>query len=186
MCIGDVAGSGAPAALTMAMTLSAFRTATIHSNEPVSVMKDINTAICRQKEKVTVKFLCATLNLQNGELCYCNAGMHSPIQLTESNIFEIKVDSNPRLGVSKDSAFTEQKTHLINDNVLFFYTDELTAAKNGKGDEWGYKRLETLLKSSFRTNDEALVDRIYKAITQHTDGTPLHDDITMMAVKYTL
>lgn len=186
MCIGDVAGSGAPAALTMAMTLSAFRTATIHSNEPASVMKDINTAICRQRENVTVKFLCATLNLKDGELRYCNAGMHSPIQLTESNIFEIEVDNNPRLGVSKDSAYTEQKTHLINDNVLFFYTDELTAAKNGKGDEWGYKRLETLLKSSFRTNDEALVDRIYKAITQHTDGTPLHDDITMMAVKYTL
>ena len=186
LCIGDVAGSGAPAALTMAMTLSAFRTATLHNNDPASVMKDINTAICRQKEKVTVKFLCAILNLTNGELRYCNAGMHSPILLTENSKWEIEVDKNPRIGISKDSTFTEQKTHLINDNVLFFYTDELTAAKNGKGDEWGYKRLETLLKSSFRTNDEALVDRIYKAITQHTDGTPLHDDITMMAVKYTL
>ena len=186
LCIGDVAGSGAPAALTMAMTLSAFRTATLHNSEPAMLMKDINTAICRQKEKLTVKFLCATLNLQDGELRYCNAGMHAPIQLTENSNWEIEVDKNPRIGVSKDSTFTEQKTHLINENVLFFYTDELTAAKNSKGEEWGDKRLQALLQSSFRTNAKALVSSIHKAITQHTDGTPLHDDITMLAVKYTL
>lgn len=186
LCIGDVAGSGAPAALTMAMTLSAFRTATLHNSEPAMLMKDINAAICRQKEKLTVKFLCATLNLQDGELRYCNAGMHAPIQLTENSNWEIEVDKNPRIGVSKDSTFTEQKTHLINENVLFFYTDELTAAKNSKGEEWGDKRLQALLQSSFRTNAKALVSSIHKAITQHTDGTPLHDDITMLAVKYTL
>lgn len=186
LCIGDVAGSGAPAALTMAMTLSAFRTATLHNSEPAMLMKDINTAICRQKEKLTVKFLCATLNLQDGELRYCNAGMHAPLQLTENSNWEIEVDKNPRIGVSKDSTFTEQKTHLINENVLFFYTDELTAAKNSKGEEWGDKRLQALLQSSFRTNAKALVSSIHKAITQHTDGTPLHDDITMLAVKYTL
>lgn len=186
LCVGDVAGSGAPAALTMAMTLSAFRTATLHNSEPAMLMKDINAAICRQKEKLTVKFLCATLNLQDGELRYCNAGMHAPIQLTENSNWEIEVDKNPRIGVSKDSTFTEQKTHLINENVLFFYTDELTAAKNSKGEEWGDKRLQALLQSSFRTNAKALVSSIHKAITQHTDGTPLHDDITMLAVKYTL
>lgn len=186
LCIGDVAGSGAPAALTMAMTLSAFRTATLHNSEPAMLMKDINTAICRQKEKLTVKFLCATLNLQDGELRYCNAGMHAPIQLTENSNWEIEVDKNPRIGVSKDSTFTEQKKHLINENVLFFYTDELTAARNSKGEEWGDKRLQALLQSSFRTNAKALVSSIHKAITQHTDGTPLHDDITMLAVKYTL
>lgn len=186
LCIGDVAGSGAPAALTMAMTLSAFRTATLHNSEPAMLMKDINAAICRQKEQLTVKFLCATLNLQNGELRYCNAGMHAPILLTENSNWEIEVDKNPRIGVSKDSTFTEQKTHLINENVLFFYTDELTAAKNSKGEEWGDKRLQALLQSSFRTNAKALVSSIHKAITQHTDGTPLHDDITMLAVKYTL
>ena len=186
LCIGDVAGSGAPAALTMAMTLSAFRTATLHNSEPAMLMKDINAAICRQKEKLTVKFLCATLNLQDGELRYCNAGMHAPLQLTENSNWEIEVDKNPRIGVSKDSTFTEQKTHLINENVLFFYTDELTAAKNSKGEEWGDKRLQALLQSSFRTNAKALVSSIHKAITQHTDGTPLHDDITMLAVKYTL
>lgn len=186
LCIGDVAGSGAPAALTMAMTLSAFRTATLHNSEPAMLMKDINTAICRQQDELTVKFLCATLNLQNGELRYCNAGMHAPLQLTENSNWEIEVDKNPRIGVSKDSTFTEQKTHLINENVLFFYTDELTAAKNSKGEEWGDKRLQALLQSSFRTNAKALVSSIHKAITQHTDGTPLHDDITMLAVKYTL
>ena len=186
LCIGDVAGSGAPAALTMAMTLSAFRTATLHNSEPAMLMKEINAAICRQKEKLTVKFLCATLNLQDGELRYCNAGMHAPIQLTENSNWEIEVDKNPRIGVSKDSTFTEQKKHLINENVLFFYTDELTAAKNSKGEEWGDKRLQALLQSSFRTNAKALVSSIHKAITQHTDGTPLHDDITMLAVKYTL
>lgn len=186
LCIGDVAGSGAPAALTMAMTLSAFRTATLHNSEPAMLMKDINAAICRQKEQLTVKFLCATLNLQNGELRYCNAGMHAPILLTENSNWEIEVDKNPRIGVSKDSTFTEQKKHLINENVLFFYTDELTAAKNSKGEEWGDKRLQALLQSSFRTNAKALVSSIHKAITQHTDGTPLHDDITMLAVKYTL
>lgn len=186
LCIGDVAGSGAPAALTMAMTLSAFRTASLHNSDPAMQMKDINAAICRQKEKYTVKFLCGTLNLTNGELRYCNAGMHSPILLTKDSNREIEVDENPRIGVSKDSTFTEQKTQLSNENVLLFYTDELTAAKNRKGEEWGEKRLQALLQSSIHSNDKFLVNSIHKAITKHTDGTPLHDDITMLAIKYTL
>lgn len=186
-CIGDVAGSGVPAALTMAMTLSAFRTATRHSDNPAFLMEDINAVLCQQKkDKTTVKFLCGTLNLKTGELCYCNAGMHSPVLLTNNRNWEIEVDNNPRLGMSIDSHFTEQKTHLINENVLFFYTDELTEAKNSRGDKWGDKRLQALLESSFRMNSKELVSRIQKAITQHTDGAPLHDDITMMAIKYTI
>ena len=112
--------------------------------------------------------------------------MHSPVLLTNNKNWEIEVDDNPRLGMSIDSHFTEQKTHLINENVLFFYTDELTEAKNSKGDMWGDKRLQILLESSFRMNSKELVSRIQKAITQHTDGSPLHDDITMMAIKYTI
>jgi serine phosphatase RsbU (regulator of sigma subunit) len=185
LCIGDVAGSGVPAALTMAMTLSAFRTATRHSDNPAFLMEDINAALCQQKkDKTTVKFLCGTLDLKTGELHYCNAGMHSPVLLTNNRNWEIEVDNNPRLGMSIDSHFTEQKTHLINENVLFFYTDELTEAKNSRGDKWGDKRLQALLESSFRMNSKELVNRIQKAITQHTDGAPLHDDITMMAIKY--
>ena len=187
LCIGDVAGSGVPAALTMAMTLSAFRTATRHSDNPAFLMEDINAALCQQKkDQITVKFLCGTLDLKTGELRYCNAGMHSPVLLTNNKNWEIKVDDNPRLGMSIDSHFTEQKTHLINENVLFFYTDELTEAKNSRGNKWGDKRLQALLESSFRMNSKELVNRIQKAITQHTDGSPLHDDITMMAIKYTL
>lgn len=187
LCIGDVAGSGVPAALTMAMTLSAFRTAIRHNDNPTFLMEDINAALCHQKkDKTTVKFLCGTLDLKTGELRYCNAGMHSPVLLTNNRNWEIEVDSNPRLGISIDSHFTEQKTHLINENVLFFYTDELTEAKNSRGDKWGDKRLQTLLESSFRMNSKELVSRIQKAITQHTAGAPLHDDITMMAIKYTI
>lgn len=187
LCIGDVAGSGVPAALMMAMTLSAFRTATRHSDNPAFLMEDINAVLCQQKkDKTTVKFLCGTLDLKTGELRYCNAGMHSPVLLTNNRNWEIEVDNNPRLGMSIDSHFTEQKTHLINENVLFFYTDELTEAKNSKGDMWGDKRLQALLESSFRMNSKELVNRIQKVITQHTDGSPLHDDITMMAIKYTI
>ncbi len=186
LCIGDVAGSGVPAALTMAMTLSAFRTAARHSDSPALLMEDINAALCQQKkDKTSVKFLCGTLDLKTGELRYCNAGMHSPVLLTSNKNWEIEVDDNPRLATSIDSHFTEQKTHLVNENVLFFYTDELTEAKNRRGDKWGDKRLRALLESSFRMNSNELVNRIQKAITQHTDDAPLHDDITMMAIKYT-
>ena len=151
------------------------------------LMEDINATLCRQKkDKTTVKFLCGTLDLKTGELCYCNAGMHSPILLTNNKNWKIEVDNNPRLGISPDAKFTEQKTHLINENVLFFYTDELTEAKNNRGTKWGDKRLKALLESSFRMDSKELISRIQKAITQHTEGTSLHDDITMMAIKYLL
>ena len=184
-CIGDVAGKGAPAALTMAMTISAFRTSARHSEDPGSLMNDINHSLCRKNEETTtVKLFCGILNLSDGELRYCNAGMHEPILLTENDFTEIEVADNPRAGINANFEFKEQKTQIAEDSTIFLYTDGLTEAENKKGTEWGIKHLTAQLSSTTRMNSEELLDRITESVTKHAKGTALSDDLTMMAIKF--
>ena len=186
-CIGDVSGTGAPAALTMAMALSAFRTSALYTESPSQLMSDINSSICRKNEETaTVKMLCGVLNLVSGQLLFCNAGTHSPILLTESDYNEIEVADNPRVGINANISFKEQKMQLVDESTLFLYTDGLTEAENRKGQQWGVKHVMAQLSSTTRMNLDELLERISEAVAKHVKGTKLPDDITLMGIRYKL
>ena len=184
-CIGDVSGTGTPAALTMAMALSAFRTSSYHNDSPAKLMSDINRSICRRnQETTTVKMLCGVLNLTSGQLMFCNAGMHAPLLLTDCNYDEIEVADNPRVGIIANIEFKEQKKQMVEESTIFLYTDGLTEAENKKQEQWGLKRALAQLSSSTRMNSEDLLERIQEAVVKHANGAKLPDDITMMAIRF--
>lgn len=184
-CIGDVAGKGAPAALLMAMTKSAFRVSAQHHESPSQIISEVNQLICKMNDgKTTVKMLGGTLDLATGNLLFCNAGMHSPKLLTPDCNIELDVVANDRIGIHADANYQEQQTTLDKMTTLFLYTDGLTEAENKRKQQWGMKHLDAQLSSSQRIKPANLLVNIEKAITDYTEGSLLPDDITMLAIHY--
>ena len=184
-CIGDVAGKGAPAALLMAMAKSAFRVSAQHHESPSQIISEVNRLICKMNDgKTTIKMLGGTLDLSSGNLLFCNAGMHSPKQLTIEANSELIVTTNDRIGVRIDANYQEQQTTLDKNTTLFLYTDGLTEAENKRKQQWGMKHLDAQLSCSRRMNPDNLLNNIEKAIISYAEGTALPDDITMLAIQY--
>ena len=86
-CVGDVTGKGVPAALLMTVMRSLFRTNASRESEAVSIVQQLNTAMCEeQTDGYFATMFVGVLDLTTGELDYCNAGHERPILLSKELI----------------------------------------------------------------------------------------------------
>jgi sigma-B regulation protein RsbU (phosphoserine phosphatase) len=67
--------------------------------------------------------------------------------------------------------------------LLCLYTDGVTEAANGSGDEFGLERLKAFLCSQ-RGRDPVEVDaNLAKKLEEHASGEPFGDDRTLLMVR---
>ena len=86
------------------------------------------------------------------------------------------------LGIFADSTYKEKPYPLQGGDILVFYTDGVTEARNEKDEEFGLSRLERLVEES-----RALPARgIYKAVEEEVarfQNFRRHDDFTLIVLK---
>ena len=181
-CIGDVSGKGVPAALVMAMTRSMFRTVAAQHIPLEKIVETINDAMAQGNDvNMFVTFFCGILDMQTGELQFCNAGHNAPLLLSDK-IRVLPVESNIALGLFEGFEFKTQSIRLHYDDALFLYTDGVTEAENEQKELFGEKRMEAVLHSR-RTAEEHLAT-MQKAVEDFVGDAPQSDDITMLFIHY--
>lgn len=185
-CIGDVSGKGVPAALVMAMTLSQFRIVASYENDLEIIIKSINKARCDGNDTfMFVTFFMGVLDLSSGLLRYCNAGHNKPFVVSNGiTTFceELPAKPNLPLGVSDDADYTVRDYTMPPDAMLFLYTDGLTEAMNGQGEQFGRGRLIEKLKAE--KSCQCQIEMMTQAVHQFVDYAPQSDDLTMLAIRY--
>jgi len=65
-------------------------------------------------------------------------------------------------------------------DILLLYTDGITEAINPQGIFWGEDKLADIIRQNANSSAEHLIQKILQALKDHTDGSPLADDITLM------
>jgi len=70
-------------------------------------------------------------------------------------------------------------------DVVLLYTDGITEAQNKDGEEFGYDRIEYLLRKHNAESAENIYNIIINAVEEFAGDQPQHDDITMLIVKKT-
>ena len=191
-CIGDVAGKGVPAALVMATICSHFRNMSAHEDHPERIVRKINRAfVDKNDQNLFVTFFLGILDLENGELRYCNAGHNAPIMVKGDRIEvkELDVIPNLPLGIDADVTFEPQSTTLLRGDTLFLYTDGLNEAENNRHEQFGEQRMmERLRQKTENGKDEggvhALLDDMYEGVETFVDGAEQSDDLTMLAIRW--
>ena len=181
--IGDASGKSLPAALMIANVQSSFRTAAIFAgNEPSSILEAVN----RQVHRSSLSNAFATLfygvfDPSTRRLRYANAGHNPPMVVRrDGSIVWLDAAGLP-LGVLPQSKYGEGGLQLFPGEAVIAYTDGVTEAVNGSGEEWGTEGIRKAAIECKAENVGDLVDSIFRSLDAFS-GRRQTDDATVVVL----
>ena len=185
--IGDVSDKGIPAALFMAMTLTAF---VVFAKDAGRILPEsvrlLNRYLCENNQsQMFVTLYAGILNMQTGILEYCDAGHEPPFLIRENDVPRLTEKlGGMALGVDANYPYRSTTIQLNSGDTLFLYTDGVNEARNGDGRLFKTSGIEAALADKETTTCELVCDVVMKRLGQFVHGAPQSDDITMLAVSY--
>ena len=184
IAIGDVSGKGIPAALIMA-SFRASLIAEIRNNYAIrSIMFKVNNLLFESTDPdIYVTALYGVLDTKNRIFTFTNAGHNAPILRHANGKMEYLTEGGIVLGMFENSKYEERPLKLNPGDIIVFYTDGVTEAKNEKDEEFGTKRLKKVINDSHQLSATEIQENIYKAVKDFRGELPPGDDLTMVVVK---
>jgi sigma-B regulation protein RsbU (phosphoserine phosphatase) len=183
IAVADVSGKGIPAALIMAAFRASLK-AEIRNNYAIrTIMAKVNSLMHESIEAGNyVTAFYGVLDSEKKIFTYCNGGHNPPLVLKAQGAREYLTKGGVALGIFAESAYKEKPYPLQGGDILVFYTDGVTEARNEKDEEFGLSRLERLVEES-----RALPARgIYKVVEEEVARFQNHrrqDDFTLIVLK---
>ena len=180
-CVGDVSGKGVPASLVMATIRSLFRSTTAHAEDPAVIAREINDTMAVQNDQnMFVTLFIGVLDLNSGQLRYCNAGHNAPVLAHRM----LDVVPNLPIGVLSGFEYTEQCTQIARGETIFLYTDGLTEAEDSGHAQYGEERMLAALAATGGMRPEEVVKAMERSVEDFVGEAPQSDDLTMLAIRY--
>jgi sigma-B regulation protein RsbU (phosphoserine phosphatase) len=184
IAIGDVSGKGIPAALIMA-SFRASLIAEIRNNYAIrSIMFKVNNLLFESTESdIYVTAVYGVLDTKNNIFTFTNGGHNAPIFRHVDGRMEYLLEGGVALGTFENSKYEERPLGLNPGDIIVFYTDGVTEAKNEKEEEFGTKRLKQVINDSCYLSAPEIQNNIYQAVKDFTGNLPQADDLTMIVIK---
>ena len=125
------------------------------------------------------------LEVGTGELAYSNAGHNIPYLIDGNGVVRRLAGAHRLpLGILGAHPYDTATVRLERGDRIFLYTDGVTEALDGKGDEFSVERLEELLAREAGGSAGDLVQRCFEAVRGFAGEAAQSDDITVMALRY--
>lgn len=184
--IADVSGKGIPAALFMSKIVTEFRVLAKEHLICQDVLSNLNKQLNEEtKTGLFVTMSYAVINSRNKEITLSDGG-HLPLlwyQAKSDMMEQIRPSKGMPLGLLPNVEFDEIKFKLSKDDILVFYTDGVTEARNAKGEEFGVERLESIIKKEHSSSASIILESVKNSINEFSKRASQHDDITIIVLK---
>ena len=190
LLIGDVAGKGLSASIFMAVSKALYKGLMIRTPgaDIGDIMSAANAEVSRDNaEMLFVTVFAAILDLESGELAYCNAGHENPYRVRPGSPPERIADGDgPPLCAMDDFEYRSARCRLAPGDLLCFLTDGVAEAQNPAGELYGQMRAERVIAGLFKsgTGTRALVSALQADVLEFADGAEPHDDLTILALRW--
>lgn len=188
IAIGDVAGKGIAAALTMANLHALLRSEALRANsDPAEIVGRVNmllhdaTASNRYATFFYGDYAPATRTLT-----YLNAGHNPPLLFKKNHAAAevVRLDTGGTvIGLFKDSAYQHGSISLEEGDLLVIVTDGITEAMNSADEEWGEDNLIRTVQSSRPLPARDIASCILRAADTFAGGAEQHDDMTIVILS---
>ncbi|RCK78857.1 MAG: Serine phosphatase RsbU, regulator of sigma subunit [Candidatus Ozemobacter sibiricus] len=184
--IGDVAGHGLPAALTMAMARAGVLHLTADGRPPTAVVEGLNRLLFGLGAKGRRRFMTfqyVELDRSTGQATLANAG-HGPALLVGAggqSVAWIELPSYP-LGARERCPAPQRQIRLDPGDVLVLTTDGLIEVRDPAGRMLGYEGLAALAQRSWHPDPRGMEERLLAGYHQHLGGQPPQDDVTLVLI----
>ncbi len=186
LVIADVTGKGVPAALVMAYSRAVVRAEAAAGSSPAEVLANTNRVIMRDRQSsLFLSAFYAELDLASGTLTYASAGHDAPM-LVRADDASAVTELEARgvvLGAFADMGLEERSVVLGPGDLVLFFTDGVTEARNGSRELFGDDRLRAVLTASAGGDAESVIAAVVSAVTEFTEGEEQADDLTIVCVQ---
>ena len=189
VAIGDVCGKGIPASLIMAMCRSVLRAEATETDSAAEVLYAVNRSIFPDiREDMFITMLYLILERGSNRLVMARGGHEPPLHYSaETGQIEMYTPPGIAVGIDEGNVF-DRVTKNINiemnvGDVLLLYTDGVTEALNGDGEEFGREALHGPMAEFAKEGAQAVVDGVYEKLQGHSEHQVQSDDITLIAIE---
>jgi sigma-B regulation protein RsbU (phosphoserine phosphatase) len=182
--VADVAGKGVSAALLMSATAAVMRLEASQNRNMLEQVARLNKEILSVSDSDRfVTLFVAELNTQKRTLQYVNCG-HNPALLfrAETGAISLMKSSCQPIGLSLEEICEQAVEDLVAGDILVFYTDGVTEAKNRLGEQFGLEQLSAAVRLGSSLSPEEIMAKIYNAAADFC-GDDFDDDVTILVVK---
>ena len=186
--IADVSGKGISAAFIMAEVKGIFESLSKLVSNPKELLIRADNVLKSSLEKKT--FVTATygiINTKSGILNFARAG-HTPLHLLRNGKSERMTPTGLGLGIDYigkfDENLKEMEISLNNNDILILYTDGINEAKNENFEDFGYDRLDNIVRENADKPLDEIANSIMQEITVFSKNISQHDDITLVLLKW--
>ncbi|QSE98382.1 PP2C family protein-serine/threonine phosphatase [Fulvivirga lutea] len=188
--ISDVSGKGTSAAFHMSQMKGVFQSLAQLGLEPKEFLVKANTALSKCLDKtsfITTSFF--VVDTKKKVVEFARAG-HCPTLYfdSEKKQWEFFQNKGLGLGILRNGDFANfiqpNKFSYKPGDIIILYTDGITEAKNMKGHEFGYERLQEAVTKTVNCTAEEIQKAIIDDLYEFT-GTPvIDDDYTTVVIKF--
>lgn len=187
IAVGDVSGKAMKSAMTAVMTSGMIYSRAGDFISVEEIMKRVNRPLYFKTEKKVFTALClVALDIPGKRITFTNAGLTEPLLKSGDRVSTLKgVGTRVPLGLREDSIYLEQKQQLESGDVVVFFTDGVTEARNPRGEFYGLGALKRLLEKTDLSSLTArgIMGTIITDADRFTHGAARHDDMTVVVVK---
>jgi phosphoserine phosphatase RsbU/P len=182
--IADISGKGISAAILMSNVHAVLRTLAEAGHSPVEICSQLNRHLYRitEADRFATLFY-AEWNPAERCLSYVNAG-HPPPILRGSNGSRRLEEGGVPLGLFLGSEFQMGRIVLQPGDLIALYSDGITEAGTGQGEQFGESRLEALLRGHSRKPLTEIHQQVLAAVREWSGREP-EDDMTLLLVRAT-
>lgn len=190
LIIADVSGKGTTAAFHMSQMKGIFHSLSQECIEPDHFMIRANHALIRCLERgsfISASFF--SIDTSAKTVCYARAG-HCPVLFYKAATDSVEYfkDKGVALGMVRNRGYQNfiqaNRFSYSPGDIMVLYTDGITEAKNGKGEEFGYEQLADVLREAKRESPRQIQEHLIKRLYEFSGSDNLGDDYTTMIVKF--
>ena len=183
LVIGDVSGTGAPAAMYAALVSGIIRSHAPIEPTPAEMLSAVNLSLAERRiEAQFVSIIYAVWDDEHRTLTVANSGLPRPVYVHAGKNEVIEATGLP-LGLFDEADYDEFKFRMKPGDMFVFFSDGILDARNHKGELFGRTRVEKIIAECAGKSADCVVEALFKASAEHSAGVEAFDDQTVVAIR---
>jgi serine phosphatase RsbU (regulator of sigma subunit) len=188
MLVGDVSGKGLPASIFMALSKALYKSAALRSLPDLgATMAEANVEITRENpEFLFVTVITCLLDVESGELAWCNAGHEPPhIVAADGRTVRQLEGGGPPLCTLENFPYQTAHARLAPGESVVLVSDGVPEAMNRAQELFGRVRVGQMLTAMpAGLSAKERVNAVSGEVRKYSEGTEQADDVTILVVRW--
>lgn len=188
LIIADVSGHGVQAGMvTTAAKASLHSLISRGARTPAELLFGMNNAIlATARQTLLMTCLIVLIDVDARQLTFANAGHNFPYLYhgRTKTLEQLQEVSGFPLGFERDGSYREFSSEFNEGDTLVLYTDGIVECVDDTGKEFGYERLEALLRENIYLPPNDLRIHLMEAAVQFTGAESFADDVTILIASH--